>query len=81
MGVTMHAVVLTAPGPVGNLVIQQLPVPEPPGGWVRLKVMAFGLNRSELHTRLGFAEGVTFPLVLGIQAAGIVDAAADSDLA
>ena len=23
--------------------------------------MAFGLNRSELHTRLGLAQGVTFP--------------------
>lgn len=61
MASTMRAVVLEAPGPVENLVIQQLPVPEPPAGWVRIKVMAFGLNRSELHTRLGFAEGVTFP--------------------
>lgn len=77
---TMRAVVLTAPGPVENLVIQTLPVPEPPAGWVRIKVMAFGLNRSELHTRLGLAEGVTFPRVLGIEAAGIVDAAPDSDL-
>jgi NADPH:quinone reductase-like Zn-dependent oxidoreductase len=34
--------------------------------------MAFGLNRSELHTRLGLAEGVTFPRVLGIEATGVV---------
>jgi NADPH:quinone reductase len=80
MATTMRAVVLTAPGPVENLVIQTLPVPEPSAGWVRIKVMAFGLNRSELHTRLGLAEGVTFPRVLGIEAAGIVDAAPDSDL-
>jgi NADPH:quinone reductase-like Zn-dependent oxidoreductase len=33
---------------------------------------AFGLNRSELHTRLGLAEGVTFPRVLGIEATGVV---------
>ena len=30
--------------------------------------MAFGLNRSELHTRLGLAQGVTLPRVLGIEA-------------
>ena len=35
--------------------------------------MAFGLDRSELHTRLGLAEGVTFPRVLGIEATGVVD--------
>jgi len=35
-------------------------------------VQAFGLNRSELHTRLGLAEGVTFPRVLGIEATGVV---------
>ena len=40
-----------------------------------IKVKAFGLNRSELHTRLGLAEGVTFPRVLGIEATGVVAAA------
>ena len=35
-----------------------------------IKVKAFGLNRSELHTRLGLASGVTFPRVLGIEATG-----------
>ncbi|MGI5518387.1 zinc-binding alcohol dehydrogenase family protein [Streptomyces sp. CA-106131] len=77
----MRAVVLTKPGPVGNLRIEERPVPEPPRGWVRIKVMAFGLNRSELHTRLGLSEGVTFPRVLGIEAAGVVDAAPGTDLA
>jgi NADPH:quinone reductase-like Zn-dependent oxidoreductase len=76
----MRAVVLSAPGPVENLEIREVPVPEPGPGWVRIKVMAFGLNRSELHTRLGLAEGVTFPRVLGIEAAGVVDAAPGSDL-
>lgn len=80
MASTMRAVVLTSPGPVENLVISRLPIPEPPPGWVRIKVMAFGLNRSELHTRIGLAQGVTFPRVLGIEATGIVDAAPDTDL-
>jgi NADPH:quinone reductase len=77
---TMRAVVLTAPGPVENLELRELPVPEPPPGWVRIAVRAFGLNRSELHTRLGLAEGVTFPRVLGIEAVGVVDVAPGTDL-
>jgi NADPH:quinone reductase-like Zn-dependent oxidoreductase len=76
----MRAVVLTEPGPVENLAIRELPVPEPPPGWVRIAVRAFGLNRSELHTRLGLAEGVTFPRVLGIDAVGVVDVASGTDL-
>jgi NADPH:quinone reductase len=78
---TMRAVVLRAPGPVDNLEIMDLPIPEPPPGWVRIAVRAFGLNRSELHTRLGLAEGVTFPRVPGIEAVGVVDAAPGTDLA
>ena len=31
------------------------PVPEAGDGWVLIEVKAFGLNRSELHTRLGLA--------------------------
>lgn len=80
MARTMRAVVLTEPGPVENLAIRELPVPEPPPGWVRIAVRAFGLNRSELHTRLGLAEGVTFPRVLGIEAVGVVDVASGTDL-
>ncbi|MGJ7524967.1 zinc-binding alcohol dehydrogenase family protein [Variovorax sp. GB1P17] len=80
MANTMRAAVLREPGPVENLVIRHLPVPQPSPGWVRIAVKAFGLNRSELHTRLGFSEGVTFPRVLGIEAVGVVDAAPGSDL-
>lgn len=71
---TMRAVVLDEPGPVANLNLRRLPIPEPGPGWVRIKVEAFGLNRSELHTRLGLAEGVAFPRVPGIEATGTIDA-------
>ena len=68
----MRAVVLDGPGPADALVIRQLPIPVPRPGQVLIRVRAFGLNRSELHTRLGLADGVTFPRVPGIEAAGEV---------
>ncbi|HEV7668981.1 MAG TPA: zinc-binding alcohol dehydrogenase family protein [Thermoanaerobaculia bacterium] len=68
----MRAVVLEAPGPAEALQIRELPIPIPQTGQVLIRVKAFGINRSELHTRLGLAEGVTFPRVLGIEATGVV---------
>src|SRR2546426_10659091 len=69
---TMRAIVLDAPGPPDALTIRELPVPTPAAGWVLIAVNAVALNRTELHTRQGLASGVTFPRVLGIEAAGIV---------
>jgi len=69
---TMRAVVLDAPGPPSALKIRDLPVPRPRPGWVLIDVKAFGLNRSELHMRVGLGEGVTFPRVPGIEAVGTV---------
>ena len=68
--VPVRAVVLDAPGPPEALQIRDLAVPVPAPGDVLIRVEAFGLNRSELHTRLGLARGVTFPRVLGIEATG-----------
>ncbi|MEU8243463.1 zinc-binding dehydrogenase [Actinoplanes missouriensis] len=76
----MRAVVLTAPGPVDNLHLRDLPIPDVAAGQVRIRVRAFGLNRSELHLRLGYAQDARFPIVPGIEAVGVVDAAPDSDL-
>src|SRR5256886_9412651 len=75
MTATMRAVVLDAPGPPEALRIRELPVPEPRPGWVLIRVKAFGINRSELQTCRGLAQGVTFPRVLGIEATGVVVAA------
>ncbi len=73
---TMRAIVLDAPGAASALQLREVPKPEPRDGWVLLRVEAFGLNRSELHTRLGLAgPDVTFPRVLGIEAAGVIEAA------
>jgi len=71
---TMKAVVLDTPGPPDALQIRDLPIPTSGPGQVLIKVAAFGLNRSELHTRLGLAQGVTLPRVLGIEATGTVAA-------
>jgi NADPH:quinone reductase len=69
---TMRAVVLDRPGPPESLVVRERPIPRPGVGEVLIAVKAFGLNRSELHTRRGLADGVTFPRVLGIEATGLV---------
>jgi NADPH:quinone reductase-like Zn-dependent oxidoreductase len=73
MPTTMRAVVLDhVPADPADLVVRDLPVPTPEPGWVLIRVEAFGLNRSELHTRHGFAADVTLPRVLGIEATGTV---------
>ncbi|HVG24896.1 MAG TPA: zinc-binding dehydrogenase [Thermoanaerobaculia bacterium] len=69
----MKAVQLDAPGPPEALHVRELPLPEPPPGWVRIRVEAFGINRSELHLRQGHATNATFPRVPGIECAGTVD--------
>ncbi|MBL1073683.1 zinc-binding dehydrogenase [Nocardia sp. 2] len=78
---TMRAVVLDAPGPPEALRLRTLPIPRPAPGQVLIRVRAFGLNRSELHTRLGLAEGVVFPRVPGIEAVGEVAAAPGGEFA
>ncbi|MFK0173758.1 zinc-binding dehydrogenase [Streptomyces sp. NPDC090306] len=70
---TMRAVRLSGPGPVDNLRLTRLPLPPERDGWVRIRVEAFGVNRSELKLRLGLGVGVSFPRVPGIEAAGTVD--------
>lgn len=77
----MRAVVLDQPGPPEALRIREVPVPTPRVGWVLIRVEAFGLNRSELHLRLGLATGVTFPLIPGIECAGVVAAAPGGEFA
>jgi NADPH:quinone reductase-like Zn-dependent oxidoreductase len=80
---TMRAVVLDAvPAPPEALVVRERPVPRPERGWVLIEVKAFGLNRSELKTRLGLADAdVTLPRVLGIEATGVVAACPGGELA
>jgi NADPH:quinone reductase-like Zn-dependent oxidoreductase len=57
------------------LKLEALPLPVPEKGQILIRVKAFGLNRSELFTRQGHSPGVRFPIVLGIEATGIVESA------
>src|SRR5262245_49923822 len=73
----MRAIVMHAPGDPEVLQIEELPLPDVRPGWARIRVKAFGLNRSELFTRRGDSPSVRFPRVLGIECVGIVDATGD----
>jgi NADPH2:quinone reductase len=77
---TMRAIVIDRPGGPEVLKIHDdWPRPKPVPARVLIRVMAFGLNRGELYTRLGHSPSVEFPRVLGIECTGIVEAAPDTD--
>jgi NADPH:quinone reductase-like Zn-dependent oxidoreductase len=67
----MRAIVFDAFGPPENLVIRNLPMPEPTNEEVRIRVRAFGINSAEGHMRAG-EWGVVAP-VTGIECVGDVD--------
>ena len=72
--VMMRAVVVTRPGGLDALEIQDVPVPVRKPGWVRIRVKAFGVNESEVTTRKGESDAVvTYPRVPGIEGVGVVD--------
>jgi NADPH2:quinone reductase len=77
----MRAIRVHHPGGPEVLRIENIPVPESRPGWIRIRVRAFGLNRSELFTRQGHSPGVRFPRVLGIECVGTVDDAGGTELA
>jgi NADPH:quinone reductase-like Zn-dependent oxidoreductase len=75
---TMRAVVVTRPGGLDALEIQDVPVPVRKPGWVRIRVKAFGVNESEVTTRKGESDAqVTYPRVPGIEAVGVIDQAGE----
>lgn len=77
----MRAIRVHAPGGPEVLQLEDMPTPAPRAGWVRIRVKAFGLNRSELYTRQGHSPSVQFPRVLGIECVGVVDDAGGTGLA
>jgi NADPH2:quinone reductase len=72
---TMRAIRLTGPVDIDGLTVSDVPIPEVRPGWMRLRVMAFGVNESEVTSRKGESgPDFSFPRILGIEAVGVVDA-------
>ena len=72
---TMRAIVLSEPGGLDKLILKDVSMPQPPVGWVRIRVKAFGVNESEVTSRKGLSDpDFTLPRVLGIECVGEVDA-------
>src|SRR6266436_1977213 len=67
----MRAMLFEEYGGPDKLIIKDLPVPEPSNGEVRVKVMAFGVNRAETYLRKGAWGDVV--RVSGIECVGEVD--------
>jgi propanol-preferring alcohol dehydrogenase len=67
----MHAMVLTRPG--APLVARELPDPEPGPGEIRVRVMACGVCRTDLHVVDGELAEPKLPLVPGHEIVGRVD--------
>jgi NADPH:quinone reductase-like Zn-dependent oxidoreductase len=75
----VRAALVRHPGGPEVLQIEEVPLPEPPAGWLRIQVKAIGLSRSELYARRGEYPEVSFPRILGTECVGLVDAPAATD--
>ena len=76
---TMRAIRLTGPVDLDGLIVSDVPIPEVRPGWVRIRVMAFGVNESEVTSRKGESSpDFTYPRILGIECVGTVDAVTDN---
>jgi len=75
----MKAIVIDRFGGPEELHEAQRPDPEPAPGQVRVRVEAVGVNPADGKARSGLMAppDTTFPLVLGLEAAGVVDALGD----
>ena len=77
---TMRAAVLHSAGLTAKFTVEpSWPIPVPQAGQVLIRVKAFGINRSELFTRLGYSPGIVYPRILGIEATGVVEEAPGSE--
>ena len=69
----MKAVVVFEAGGTDKLMYTDIDKTKLREGWSLVKVKAFGINRSEIFTRKGYSPSVTFPRVLGIECAGVIE--------
>lgn len=73
----MKAIVIYEPGGPEKLIYTDVPVPEVKPGWSLVRIMARGINHSEIFTRNGFSPTVQFPRILGIECVGIIEKTTD----
>jgi NADPH:quinone reductase len=76
----VKAWIIREPGGPQQFSLEELPSPIAKAGWVKIRVRAFGLNRSEWFTRRGDSPTVSFPRVLGIECVGEVLDSGGTDL-
>ncbi len=69
----MDAIVVKAHGGPDQLVLTDVPVPEPERGQVRVRLAATGVNFVDVYHRTGYYPG-SLPRILGSEGAGTVDA-------
>lgn len=70
----MKALLLDQPGVVQDLYVGELPTPEPGAGEIRVEVHAVSLNPVDYKLTGRGNPNWTFPFVLGLDVAGVVDA-------
>ena len=81
----MKAVVTTGNGGFDKLQYCEVPLPELGAGEILIKVLAAGVNNTEINTRLGWYSGggwhipTPFPFIQGTDCCGIVTQTFDSD--
>lgn len=78
----MKALRLDKSTAVEDLALSEVEIPKVKSGWVLIKVMAFGLNHSEVSFRLSEIDSPKFqkPRIVGIECVGIVADGSDTDL-
>lgn len=75
----MKAVVLRDITNSDDIVLEELEVPKARTGWVLVKILAFGMNHSELVLRVNEirADYISKPIVPGIECVGVVEESHD----
>lgn len=60
--------------PLDGLKVGQVPLPEPPEGWVRVKLLASSVNYHDIFTLKGFgAHPIKFPRIIGCEGIGMLE--------
>jgi NADPH2:quinone reductase len=70
----MKAAYITSPGPPENIIVGDLPTPEPAGNQVLVRVKAAALNPVDTYIRAGtIPMNIPLPFVVGCDLAGVVE--------